>query len=182
VNITNYIQCFENILDSSICDEIIKNSKDETFFSAKTFGDTSVNDSRKCYEKPINKKYDNLFFKTVGKTLIKYKEKNPFFYAGLSMKDTGYAHLLYKGTENGEYKMHVDHADVSHRTLSISFILNDNYDGGDFCFFDKKIHGNNFILKKKKASAVVFPSNFCFPHAVLPVKNGNRHSVITWIV
>ena len=40
---------------------------------------------------------------------------------------------------------------------------------------------NAFIVKKKKASAVVFPSNFCFPHAVLPVKNGDRHSIITWI-
>ena len=33
----------------------------------------------------------------------------------------------------------------------------------------------------KAGSAIVFPSNFCFPHAVLPVTKGERHSIITWI-
>ncbi|HAT67017.1 MAG TPA: hypothetical protein DCS66_20895 [Flavobacteriaceae bacterium] len=27
---------------------------------------------------------------------------------------------------------------------------------------------------------MIFPSNFCYPHAVTPVNNGVRHSVITW--
>ncbi len=181
MNILNYIQCFENILDPVICDQIIKRSENETFHSSTTLGDINVNDYRKCYDKPLNKKYEEYLFKTIGNVLIKYKEKVPYFSTGLSTEDTGYNHLLYKGSQSGEYKIHVDHADISHRVLSISFILNDDYDGGDFCFFDKKIHGNNFIVKKKKASAVVFPSNFCFPHAVLPVKNGDRHSIVTWI-
>ena len=38
-----------------------------------------------------------------------------------------------------------------------------------------------YILEKKTGSAIVFPSNFCFPHAVLPVTKGDRHVVITWI-
>ena len=182
INFLNHIQCFENILDPAICDKIIKNSEDKTFFSSGTEGDRNKNDYRKCYDTVLDKKYDNYIFEAVGKALTKYKEKVPYFNTGLSMEDTGYVHLLYKGSQNGEYKIHIDQLDIYQRIISISFILNDNYDGGDFCFFDKKIHGNNFIIKKKKASAVVFPSNFCFPHAVLPVKNGNRHSVITWIV
>ena len=56
-------------------------------------------------------------------------------------------------------------------------ILNDNYDGGDFSFFDGQV-----IKKKKQGSVVAFPSNFCFPHAVTPVSNGDRHSIITWII
>ena len=40
---------------------------------------------------------------------------------------------------------------------------------------------SEMIVKKKVGSAVVFPSNFCFPHAVTPVINGDRHAVITWI-
>ena len=55
-------------------------------------------------------------------------------------------------------------------------ILNDNYDGGDFVFFDEQ-----YLVKKKKGSVIMFPSNFCFPHAVTPVTNGDRHSIITWI-
>ena len=84
--------------------------------------------------------------------------------------------LLYLGSKNGEYKEHVDHMDVNPRVLSCSLILNDNYDGGDFSFFNKE-----YIIKKKKGSAIVFPSNFCFPHAVLPITKGDRHSIVTWI-
>jgi len=176
-NITDYIICFEDVLDLSICDQIIKDSENETFESAGTLGKINKNNFRKCYMKLLNKKYDQYIFECVGKVLDKYIEKHPHFQTGASIEDTGYDHLLYKGSQGGEYKLHVDHGDVNPRVLSISFILNDNYEGGNFSFFKKE----SFIVKKKKGSAVVFPSNFCFPHAVTPVSQGDRHSIITWI-
>ena len=72
--------------------------------------------------------------------------------------------------------MHVDHGDLYPRVLSCSLILNDNYEGGNFVFFDEE-----YLIEKKKGSVVMFPSNFCFPHAVTPVSNGDRHAIITWI-
>ena len=60
--------------------------------------------------------------------------------------------------------------------LSCSLILNDNYEGGNFVFFDEE-----YLIEKKKGSVVMFPSNFCFPHAITPVSNGDRHAIITWI-
>ena len=69
-----------------------------------------------------------------------------------------------------------DNFDFFPRVLSCSLILNDDYEGGDFAFF-----GGEYIVPKKAGSAVVFPSNFCFPHAVLPVTEGDRHAIITWI-
>jgi predicted 2-oxoglutarate/Fe(II)-dependent dioxygenase YbiX len=175
--ISDYINCFENILDLSICDQIIKDSEKETFESATTLGDVNKNNVRKCYKKFLNKKYDTIIFECVGKVLKKYVKKHPSFNTGASTEDTGYEHLLYKGNQKGEYKFHVDHSDLTPRVLSISFILNDNYEGGNFCFFKK----NSFIVKNKKGSAIVFPSNFCFPHAITPVLNGDRHSIVTWI-
>ena len=59
---------------------------------------------------------------------------------------------------------------------SYDTFLNDKYDGGDFSFFD-----GEHVVKKKTGSVVVFTSNFCFPHAVTPVTNGDRHAIITWI-
>jgi len=175
--ITDYIICFDNVLDNKTCEDIIKSSEDENFTSAGT-GETELkNNYRKCYDKYLNKKYDKILFKCTGEVINKYTKIHPYFTTGSTMEDTGYIHLLYKGSEEGEYKTHVDHHDLYPRVLSISFILNDNYDGGDFVFFEK----NSYTVKKKKGSAVVFPSNFCFPHAVVPVKNGNRHSIITWI-
>ena len=175
--ITEYILDIENILSDDICDKIC-NDLDTNYFERATTGD-SVEDTseRNCHSKRLNKEYDNYLYEAVGKILVAYKNEHPHFVTGLSIEDTGYEHLLYKGSENGEYKMHTDNFDLAPRVLSISFILNDNYDGGDFVFFEDK----SYTVTKKKGSAVVFPSNFCFPHAVVPVSNGDRHSIITWI-
>lgn len=174
--LSDYIKNYENILDDDLCDEIIKNSKIKNFRRATT-GDNQVSKSRVCYNSPLDKKFEKNIYESVAKILFEYKKSFKHFGTGLTIEDTGYEHLLYLGKENGNYKMHVDHFDLQPRILSISFILNDNYDGGDFVFFED----NSFVVKKKKGSAVVFPSNFCFPHSVKPVSNGDRHSIITWI-
>jgi predicted 2-oxoglutarate/Fe(II)-dependent dioxygenase YbiX len=55
--------------------------------------------------------------------------------------------------------------------------LNDEYEGGEFAFFDREI-----IIRGGKGSIVMFPSNFMFPHEVMPVTSGTRYSIITWYV
>ena len=85
--------------------------------------------------------------------------------------------MLYVGSEKGEYKEHTDHFRQATRVISCSILLNDNYDGGDLTFF-----GGEYVVSKKVGSAVVFPSNFCFPHSVTPVTNGDRHSITTWLL
>tara|TARA_B100001175_G_scaffold86304_1_gene72525 strand:+ start:561 stop:716 length:156 start_codon:yes stop_codon:yes gene_type:complete len=47
--------------------------------------------------------------------------------------------------------------------------------------------GGEFVLcgepiEKKKGSAIVFPSNFMFPHEVKKVISGDRYSVMAWIL
>ena len=64
------------------------------------------------------------------------------------MKIPAIEHLLYKGSEKGEYKEHVDHYDLHPRTLSCSIILNNDYDGGDFAFFG----GEHLFFPKKAGS------------------------------
>jgi len=174
-NITDYIICFEDVLDKKTCIDIINNA-DISKFKKATVGDEKQSSHRNCYSKKLNDKYDKKIYEGVSKILHKYVKSFPYFSTGLTIEDTGYGHLVYKGSEKGEYKTHVDHYDLYPRVLSCSFILNDEYDGGDFSFFEGK-----HIVKKKAGSVVVFPSNFCFPHAVTPVTNGNRHAIITWI-
>ena len=43
------------------------------------------------------------------------------------------------------------------------------------CFTDKE-------YKTSKGSAIVFPSNFMFPHEVKEVTKGERWSIITWLM
>lgn len=175
-NITDYIKCYENILDLDVCEQIIKSTNFKNFKKA-TVGDDNETSYRNCYVSKLDKVYEDKIFIAVGNILKIYSDTFKFFSTGLTTEDTGYNHLIYKGSEKGEYKTHVDHFDLQPRVLSCSLILNENYDGGDFSFFN-----DEYVVKKKSGSAVVFPSNFCFPHSVKPVSNGDRHAIVTWIV
>ena len=53
--------------------------------------------------------------------------------------------------------------------------LNDNYEGGTFRVADKTVY-------PERGSAVIFPSNFMFPHEVKEITNGERWSVVTWVM
>jgi predicted 2-oxoglutarate/Fe(II)-dependent dioxygenase YbiX len=173
LNLIDYIHCYEDILDKDLCKKIIDNSENIDFEKATTIGKTNL---RNCYIDWLDKKFNTDLYEAVGRMLLMYKKDHKNFETGMTVEDTGYQHLIYIGTQENEYKEHVDHADLYPRVLTCSFILNDNYDGGDFVFF-----GGEYKVPPKTGSAVVFPSNFCFPHAVTPVKNGDRHAVITWI-
>jgi len=173
--IQDYVMCFENSIDPKLCKKIITKSYDQTFVPALS-GGGERSSSRNCYESPLDVEFQNEIFKVVGQSIQNYQEAHPNFITGLTTEDTGYGHLLYIGAEKGEYKEHVDNYDLHQRVLSLSLILNDDYDGGDFAFFE-----GQHIVKKQRGSVVAFPSNFCFPHAITPVSNGDRHAIITWI-
>jgi len=61
--------------------------------------------------------------------------------------------------------------------VSCSFALNDDFGGGEFAFFDREL-----IYNLKKGSVIMFPSNFMYPHEIMPVIKGTRYSIITWFV
>ena len=173
INLKDYIKCYENILDPEICKKIIKEDCDS--FVRASVRDGEVTSHRNCYVRLLDKKFDDICYKSVSEVLKLYQKDFTYFTTGLNCEDTGYEHLLYKGEEKGEYKEHVDHYDLSPRVLSCSIILNDNYTGGDFSFFE-----GEYVVPKKTGSVVAFPSNFCFPHSITPVTNGDRHAIITW--
>jgi Rps23 Pro-64 3,4-dihydroxylase Tpa1-like proline 4-hydroxylase len=87
--------------------------------------------------------------------------------------DTGYDLLRY---ETGQfYTQHTDSFEEQPRMLSCSIVLNDDYEGGEFAFFDREL-----TYKIPKGSAILFPSNFMYPHEIMPVTSGTRYSIITW--
>jgi predicted 2-oxoglutarate/Fe(II)-dependent dioxygenase YbiX len=115
---------------------------------------------------------DNQIFECAKNAIIHYCDDFPDLEIS---SDSGYTLLRY---ETGQfYKQHVDSFKQEQRALSCSFVLNDDYEGGEFAFFDRKIK-----LKPKKGSVVMFPSNFMYPHEIMPVQNGIRYSIITWFV
>mgnify|MGYP003129992945 CR=1 FL=1 len=172
--LTDYIVTINNIINKKICEDIINSCSLKDFEIAES--QSTDPRYRLCYIRRLNKTFESTFFEAVGKCLKTYSDLHPYFSTGLTCEDTGYEQLLYLGSDKGEYKEHVDHLDLFPRVLSCSFVLNDNYEGGEFSFFN-----GEYIISPQQGTVIIFPSNFIFPHAVKPVSNGDRHAVITWI-
>ena len=179
-NLKDYIKIYDDVLDHHICKQIVESADESTFTKAtvrknKESTEGVVKKDRNCYNKWLDKQFENVVFNSIGKILNLYQNDINTFAEGADGIDTGYNHLIYKGNERGKYETHTDSFKNYPRLLSISILLNDNFDGGNFCFFDE------YVIEKKVGSAIAFPSNFMFPHAILPVSNGDRHAIITWI-
>ena len=84
--------------------------------------------------------------------------------------------LQYEKTQ--EYGFHHDAADNRemeqyHRQISVITYLTDGFDGGGTAF-------THATLKPKPGYALIFPSNWTFPHAGEPVMRGCKRVAVTW--
>ncbi len=80
----------------------------------------------------------------------------------------------------GRFNTHVDHYEGAARTLSISVMLNDEYMGGQFQFWNDI--GDTIIkeIQPVTGDVLIFPSNFLFPHSVAPITFGTRYAIVNW--
>ena len=60
-----------------------------------------------------------------------------------------------------------------YRVLTVILYLNGDFAGGETEFVTGKV-------KPDPGSALVFPSNWCFPHAGCPVLEGVKYALVTW--
>lgn len=83
--------------------------------------------------------------------------------------------LLRYGKEQ-KFHDHIDDHPFFTRRISLTYYLNDDYEGGDVSF-------NRFGLrfKAKKNQLLLFPSNFMYNHEVHPVTDGLRYVVVQWM-
>ena len=83
--------------------------------------------------------------------------------------------------EGGFMSSHVDNIHHSHGQqygypqVTALLYLNDDYEGGVFKVADKTVY-------PEKGSAIIFPSNFMFPHEAGVVTKGTRWSIVTWLM
>jgi predicted 2-oxoglutarate/Fe(II)-dependent dioxygenase YbiX len=186
----DYIIVLDNIMPEKLCNDILneyENSNEwidtmvgkghnQGYHVNKEFRNCTTIEmsSNKVIEKNkhVRKILDDEVFQSTKKAIEKYNEK---FKQAHVFKDIGYQLLKYE--KGGFYLQHVDSFIESPRTISCSFTLNDNFKGGEFSFFN-----NTLVYPLKKGSAIMFPSNFLYPHSVLPVINGTRYSIVTWFI
>ena len=183
-NLKDYIIVLEDILPHSVCDKILEEYAETDEWVQTEIGsgiDTNIRSA-----KTIQMSADFV----LNKNLELRKELDADVFAGASKaiqaynaklehcqieEDSGYELLRY---ETGQfYTQHTDSFKARPRAVSCSFALNDDYEGGEFGFFDQEM-----IIKAPKGGAVLFPSNFMYPHEILPVTSGTRYSIITWFI
>lgn len=184
-SVDKYIFTLDNVVSEELCNRIIEEYHDCSFWVNASVGGGVVDcNIRHCdtidistvqvlnKNLEIRKKLDDDIFICASKAL---KEYRILFPEVASEIDTGYGLLRYN--KGQFYTQHTDSFLNQQRSVSCSFLLNDDYVGGEFAFFDKEI-----VIKGLKGSIIMFPSNFMFPHEIMPVISGTRYSIITWYV
>ena len=181
----DYIYIVKNALSLSLCDEILNEFKNSDEWEDTEIGLGEVEKNiRNCQtivisfphviqkNKDIRHKLDNAIFDGASKCIKDYNTKFPHCKIE---EDSGYELLKYP--EGCFYIEHTDSFKAAPRAVSCSFILNDDFEGGEFAFFKRELK-----YKLEKGDALLFPSNFMYPHEVMPVTKGTRYSIITWFI
>ena len=178
-----YVKVFYDVVPEDLCDAIIEEySNSNEWKLAQTAGglqtdirnvdEIGISDDVTIGDSALRRELDDRLFKSVESVSIKYQEE--FKHYSINV-DTGYNLLRYK--EGQFYTQHTDSFVTQQRSLSCSLILNDDYEGGEFCFWD-----GTMMHRPPKGAALVFPSNFMYPHEIRKVTKGERYSIITWLV
>lgn len=184
-DVKGFIKVFENAIPNDLCDLIIKEYSDDQNWQNAQISKGIINDSIRKVNVIKLDDPANLFKNIPTRQKISFEMNEVIFYAMQKYKqiapgmtagsNSGYDLLRYN--EGDFYTEHTDSFIDSPRHVSCSFHLNDDYEGGEFAFFNRE-----FKIKAKKGALVIFPSNFMFPHEILPVTKGTRFSIITWLI
>lgn len=185
-NLHNYIMVVAGVMPHDVCDQILSEySYCDEWSPARVGGDGAINTQVRnvnaiSISQPevinrspdVRRAIDQGIFAAASSALAQY---NASFPHSVAERDSGYDLLRY---ETGQfYKEHVDSFLTHPRSLSCSFALNEDYEGGEFAFFNRRVQ-----YRPRKGDALMFPSNFLYPHEVMPVTRGTRFSIITWFI
>lgn len=181
-NLQSFIH-IKNCIDKDLCDEI--HNSIEQFMWEKHAWSGYQNNSLQvttrqnkelsvCY---ADERVNSILLGYVSKAIDDYISSCPYPFTINRISATRF-NLYTVGTD---MEKHVDHINTLFDgnfkgvpILSIVGVLNDNYKGGNFIFFE------DYEVKLSKGDLMIFPSNFIYPHAVKEITEGNRLSFVSW--
>ncbi len=128
-----------------------------------------------------------LFHRKINDALVKYKKRitqisdtfNCYPVPGGIDTDSYREKIqILEYAPNQEYKFHYDEAanpnlEEYYRKISIITYLNDGFDGGHTAFPHCK-------YRPEPGHGLIFPANWCYPHAGKPVLEGKKRIAVTW--
>ena len=178
-----WIGYYKNIVSDKLCDNIMNDDFEWKPSTYSTHGGKNKNSSHRVVMDETYIKTHDRYFKElsdcVEKVIENYKQIHSYMKYYNPKRITDFRVNRY-GT-GGFMSEHADNIHHSHGqqygypSASCLFFLNDDYEGGEIVIADT-------MYKPEKGSAIIFPSNFMFPHYVNKVTKGERYSIITWLM
>ena len=178
-----YIKVYKNAMPDEMCDQTVKYLQEANWVPEKfyfsyegVFKPPKLSLDISNDTLPNHNKIMNFIWKSLNTYVV--KDLNvPWFDSW-----NGFTPAKYnRYSETHGMDLHCDHIhsifDGEKKgvpILTVTTILNNDFEGGEFTIFDEE------ILPLNKGDIVVFPSNFLFPHKVNPVTAGVRYSAVFW--
>jgi len=86
------------------------------------------------------------------------------------------SYTILKYGKGQKFVNHIDDHKDYHRRMSLVYYINDDYTGGEIVFPRFGI-----TYKPAKDELLIFPSTYVYNHSVLPVIEGTRYAVVSWL-
>ena len=142
----------------------IKKARDCVDFKMNSKSLGPVNDLNKELHGAYSKVFDTL--KKCVDDYCRYWGINVNFYEVFNF-------VKYEG-EGKHFRIHADDGPMYKCAVSAVFYLNDNYEGGEIHFPRLE----NLTVKPGVGDIAIFPSNYMYEHASLPMKSGTKYCVV----
>jgi len=180
--ISDYIFFYPDVMDRKTCNWIINRYDTSPYWQQSTFSTAYENTGTSQVA------MDEYWIRSEAPYYKDLKESfeycvNDYTSVHDKIKIQEYTNLRINRYGTGGFmQSHIDNIHHSHGQkqgyphITSLIFLNDDYEGGEFV-----ICGDKYI-EKIQGSAIVFPSNFMYPHEVKEVTEGKRFSVMTWIL
>ena len=181
MDITGYIKYYQNVCPK-ICDSITQPPYSHLNYQPSTYSNHTekINSEERVRMKEAWVRNGNILYddikKSIEYTIKLYSEEFPLFSV---QRMTDFRINRYE--IGGFMSQHCDNIHHSHGQVygfpqaTVLLYLNDDYEGGKFWVADK-------WFLPKKGSAIIFPSNFMFPHKAEEVTKGSRWSIVSWLM
>ena len=118
----------------------------------------------------FNSSLSNMFLTGFGPLESDYKQEH-------QLDTTSHEeYSILKYGEGQKFTNHIDDHKDHHRRMSWVYYINDDYTGGEISF-----PRFNLTYKPEANEFIVFPSNYVYNHSVLPVIEGTRYAVVSWL-
>ena len=185
--IADFVWHGQEVVDPELCDKILDEYANTNYWEATLTGSGHDPDARRCEQICISeqsiiaednsdtrKQLDDQMFEVVQNLIGLYQEAHPEFELEIQ-EDSGYELLKYE--EGDFYIEHTDSFKEQPRALTVIVSMNNAYEGGEVALFNREL-----VYKLDVGDVIMFPSNFMYPHEIMPVTQGTRFSIITWVV